>query len=196
MLLSDRVHRNAPFANYDDRMVSSAVRAHPPASGAAAAQQATGARNPAAPPAVNSAWMDGVCRDYNRSSCHRGAGCSYLHECSWHGCSGADRKHAAFDCPSRPAGFKPQPGQRGVIPRRPRRCLRASHAEAVEAAMRGPRWPPPLCDGAGAAWEHTAPHPSHPSPHHSSVRFTLSTRSLTCARVSGRLRWHWRLTTL
>ena len=110
MLLSDRVHRNAPFANYDDRMVSSAMRAHPPASGAAAAQQATGARNPAAPAAVNSTWMDGVCRDYNRSSCHRGAGCSYQHECAWHGCSGADRKHAAFDCPSRPAGFKRNQG--------------------------------------------------------------------------------------
>lgn len=106
MLLSDRVHRDASFAEYDRNMVDSA-RHLAPASGAAAgvhATQAAGSRgthssNPIA------TWAAGVCKDYNLAGCPR-SDCKYRHECPWPECSGSDRRHMASDCTAKPASWR------------------------------------------------------------------------------------------
>lgn len=116
MLLSDRVHRDAPFADYDRNFVDSATRprnttsAGPP-SGAGQHAHATYSTTSAAGGAAGTAsWVKGACRDFNTSECQRGAQhCRFQHECPWPACSGADRKHPAFQCPAKPAGWRPQP---------------------------------------------------------------------------------------
>lgn len=106
MLLSDRIHRDMPFGDYDRDMVHSATRPQrAAAAGPTAAAAATHA--PALQAAASaSAWLDGVCRDYNKSTCTRGAACHYAHTCAWAACTGTDRRHPAFDCAARSPSFR------------------------------------------------------------------------------------------
>jgi len=109
MLLSDRVHRDVSFAEYDRALIDSATRPRGQVAAAAAGSagqshsakgaSATGADNPI------STWIPGVCRDYNLSACTRPI-CRFTHECGWPGCSGTDRKHPAFECHAKPVGWK------------------------------------------------------------------------------------------
>ena len=106
MLLSDRIHRDASFAEYDRNMVDSATRPRAAAAAAGTDGQAHGGRvAPAAYSHPASTWAPGVCKDFNMSACSR-LSCRFTHECAWPQCSGADRRHPAFECQAKPAGWK------------------------------------------------------------------------------------------
>jgi hypothetical protein len=118
MLLSDRVHRAASIADYDPRMVDSAVRGR--GVHASAATHGTVTHQPAALVGSGSGVTGGgayafsreACKDWNTRGCVRGALCQYKHQCAWPGCTASNRNHVAADCPAKPAGWL-QPSPRG-----------------------------------------------------------------------------------
>lgn len=136
MLLSDRVHRAASIADYDPRMVDSAVRGRGVHASAAAHGSVT--HQPAALPGSGGGVTGGgayafsreACKDWNTRGCVRGALCQYKHQCAWPGCTASNRNHIAADCPAKPTGWL-QPSPRGgssVMSTRGGRGGRGRHA--------------------------------------------------------------------